>query len=238
MPDKVLLKLLLVLTWTLAVEAMPPMRQCSHDIPTSCMANTNIQLTKKTDHYDLQLCSNGRCIPGTGQEKWIRCNRMCDTCESMAGSSCGRDEDQCESQVSTFLDNYCQRNTPSTTTTTSTATVRSTVTTTTRIHTTVTIPKTQRVTTTNTEVVTTTLPCQTLTSISTKTVTQELTSKTCDILASEGSSKASTSVQHTAPVAALGALLGLFMILLTIVTAGWVWTLCVMKRKKSERAAR
>ena len=115
-------------------------------------------------------------------------------------------------------------------------TVKETLITTTRIPTT--IPTTQRVTTTNTEVVTTTLPCQTLTSISTKTVTQELTTTTCDILTSEGSSKANTSVQHTAPVAALGALLGLSMILLAIVTAGWVWTLLVMKRKKSERAAR
>ena len=234
MLGKVLFKLLLVLTWNLAAEARNCNRQIS--LPTSCMSiNSNIQLTKQSDHYDLQLCSNGQCLPAADSETWIKCDRICAACASMANAShCGTNRVQCERKVSTFLDNYCSSNTPSTSTTTRTTTVRPTE------------------TTTTTHVETTTLPCETVTHQRTTTTTVNVT--IYDITnPAEKSSQTSTSVQpivtnnrndklggsaNGAPVAALGALLGLSMILLLIVTAGWVWTLCAMKRKKSERAAR
>ena len=97
--DKVIFKLLLVLTWNVAAAA----GRCNEGttIPVSCISNTNIELTKQNDHYDLQLCSNGRCLPAASEEKWIRCDRMCDACASVVNASfCGTREWQCERIVS------------------------------------------------------------------------------------------------------------------------------------------
>ena len=251
MLKEVVVKLMLVLTGNIAAT----IRDCSYDIPTSCMTSTNIQLTMETDHYDLQLCSNGQCIPAAGQEKWISCNRMCDTCESIAKATyCGTDEVQCESRVSAFLDNYCSSNTPSTSTLTQTTTLRSTVTTTTRIHTTT----TQRVTLITTQVVTTTLPRQTVTRTTAMMVTQQLTttvtaSQTCndtnpdkytqarsattmtisvsDSPVNSNNQEMISSVNAT-PLAVLG---GVVIVLLLLTITGWVWAVVLVKKKKTER---
>ena len=242
MLGKLVFKLVLVLIWNTAAAAP---RECSQTIPASCMSNTNIRIVGRDDHYDLQLCSNSQCIPAV-EEKWIRCNKMCDACKTMANSSyCGTNEGRCERRVSTFLDNYCSSNTPSTSTT-------------------------RCLTTTDTQIVTTTLPCQTVTTTQPcQIVTRQLTSTTTvpvtvsptctdttadfvkstqthtnttttyESLEKNGNKfEMSTGSASGAPTAVLGVLFGLSMILLVVVTTGWVWTLWKMKKKTSEKASR
>ena len=235
MLDKLVFKLVLVLIWATAAEAQ---EDCSQSIPESCMSNTNIQIVRRTNHYDLQLCSNRRCIPGV-EERWIRCNRMCEACQSMANESyCGSDEQQCESRVSTFLDDYCSSNTPSTNIQT--------------VTTTHIITATPRVlTTTNIQVVTTILPRQTATQTTTvhvtvpptctviipnivkSTQTHTITTKTLQ----DASNKCELSAGSAtgAPTAVLGVLFGLSMILLT---TGWVWALLLVTKKYRKQSTR
>ena len=275
MLDNVVFKLVLVLIWNTAA-AM----KCRQPIPASCTSNTNIELTltQKKDYYLLQLCSNGQCIPGI-EKKWIKCDKMCEACESM-DINCGTNEEDCEIKVSTFLDNYCSSNTPSTSTQTVTTTARITATpsvlTTTNIQTvtktqpcptitrittvhvtasptcsvtttsntpststqTVTTTVTvQRITTTNTQIITETLPCPTLKGIA---------SQTCSVTAPDESRQEHNGNKNELVVSAngllastiLGVLFGLSMVLLVVVTTGWVWTLWKMKKKKSEKASR
>ena len=106
------------------------MRDCSESVPAICMNNRNIiNITKARDHYKLQLCSSNGCIPGE-QEKWIRCDKMCDTHKLISSdtANCNNNERCCERQVMFFLGGYCSTNTRSTHTTTVTVTSRSNIT--------------------------------------------------------------------------------------------------------------
>ena len=235
MLGKLVFKLVLVMIWNTAAASA---RQCSQSIPGSCMSNTNIRIVRRNDHYDLQLCSNSRCIPAV-EEKWIRCNKMCAACKAMANASyCGTNEEDCERRVSMFLDDYCSSNTPSTNI--------QTVTTTQRIRVTPHV-----LTTTNIQVVTTVLPRQTATHTTTVHVT---VSPTCTIIIpnianstqihtinmktlQDASNKCELSAGSAsgAPTAVLGVLFGLSMILLT---TGWVWALLLVTKKYRKQSTR
>ena len=41
---------------------------------------------------------------------------------------------------------------------------------------------------------------------------------------------------NSTPTAVLGALLGLSVVLLAVVTTGWVWTCCIMKKGEGEKS--
>lgn len=123
----------------------------------------------------------------------------------------------CEESVDAYLNSYC-----------ASATLSTVI-----IGPTVTVTTTQAVTTiTQTETVT--KPGQTTTTTVTASVTcppsgqcnSPRTNSTAVLAPSNTSAQKSTL--------ALGALLGLCMILLIIVTTGWVWTFTAMKKKERE----
>ena len=115
MKEKLVIILLLELTVGCLVTGM---RDCSESVPDTCMININVNITKATDHYKLQLCYNNWYIQGVDQ-KWITCNKTHKTLALISNNTAGgTNKSCCEVQVMSFLSSYCPRNTPPTYTTT------------------------------------------------------------------------------------------------------------------------
>ena len=60
---------------------------------TDCIINTNMSLTvsksRDNKYYQLQLCSNGKCIPRAQDKNWFKCDKVCRVCHSaLSPQSC------------------------------------------------------------------------------------------------------------------------------------------------------
>ena len=219
--EKIIVLLLLLLT-----EASPSMRDCDQtlSLPASCMSSTNrlrISLTKHRHHYMLKVCFRRWCT----SEK-LKCDMMCDTCESIFGedtSQCSDNEDQCESQVVMLLGSYCTSNTtPPPTVTTDQPGLNFTCLST--------MFKTVLVSPTCTSAVTVANQCTQLTSIATAPMSLAFSQTFPETGTTNNRIQKET---NAAPLIILGVLFGLSVILLAVVTTGWVWTLWTLKKHQS-----
>ena len=121
----------------------------------------------------------------------------------------------CEEQVDAYLNSYCKSALPSTVTAGPTVTVTTT-------HASTTITETATVTTVSTTSITTT---------STKTVYSTCSpSGECNLSGTNSTALLAPSTASQKPTLVLGALLGLCIVALLIVTTGWIWTYSVLKR--------
>ena len=186
------------------------MRGCSERVPAICSNVTNIQISKQEDHYRLRLCLGDQCVPG--ETKWIKCDAMCEACLSISTSTvrCANTERGCERQVVNFLSRYCASNTLSTDTSTCTPTTRY-------------IPLIRTVTVSPT--------CN---SITPNKCTQTSTVSSTYQLSSF-SGKQSSEMNRT-PLVVLGIFLGLLVIVLLVVSTGFMWIVWTLKKERSEKA--
>ena len=129
----------------------------------------------------------------------------------------GLEDYKCEKQVDGFLNNYCASATPSIDL--------------------VTMPTTNNITVTETvrrdeaSISQTDAPIQSRITTFIATVTETTTPEQ-----SMGARSSFNLVMDSTPLAVLGALLGLSVVLLAVVTTGWVWTCCVMKKRGEKKS--
>ena len=253
-----LMSLLLV---SMAVKGMAMGYDCERDVPPNCVNNPRINVLKDSNDYRVTLCSDNQCIPENpdGMSNWIECQDVCDACRLLPGQNgkimrpynilssstktsvdCS-DDRQCEVEVDAFLDNYC-----------ASATFTNTVTTTHMITTTITSTQPATTVTQHQTVTSTSTTTSTLTVAETRITTTSITvspscspsppsqcSQTCPPSPpSQHSESATTNAilyddtkTTQIPMLALGALSGLSVVLLVVVTAGWVWTCSNMRKR-------
>ena len=211
MKDKLAIILLLELTVGCFIVEM---RDCSESVPAICMNNRNINITKATNHYKLQLCSRNGCIPGE-QEKWIRCDKMCNAHKLIISdtTNCNNHERCCERQVMSFLGGYCSMNTRST-------------------RTTITITSTHI----TSVIETVTLSSSCTLSVSNK-YTQKSTLSSATIRLLPKTAEQANEI-NVSSLTTLGVFLFLIVIALTAVSIGWMLTFWTMKKNQSNTDTR
>ena len=206
------LEIILLLELTIGC-LLAEMRDCSESVPAICMNNRNIiNITKARDHYKLQLCSSNGCIPGE-QEKWIRCDKMCDTHKLISSdtTNCNNCERCCERQVMSFLGSYCSTNTRST-------------------RTTITMTSTHNISVIETVTLS---PSCTMSVSNQYTLKSTLSSAIIRLLPK--TAEQANEINATS-LTTLGVFLCLIVIALIVVTIGWLLTYWTMKKKLSQKA--
>ena len=193
------------------------------EIPANCQSNPNIETLKGNETYQLRLCPNDQCREDSVTLNF-RCCYICEVCETLLASGtwliimhkmtvdlihtqcytvgCGQNEGQCEETVDMFLNNYC-------------ASVSFELP---AIH----IPP---IAPTQTIL----LPMPTAIDLSYfQSITVTIPNKTCTPNQSMGNSSDSRNII----ILALGIILGLCVVLLLVVTAGWVCTCRALRTQK------
>ena len=203
------MKVVLLLLLVLKTECQGDVR-CSQQVPPICMNNRYINISQERSHYRLKLCSSNGCI--LGNTSWIKCNEMCSACRSiLPPTECSRNQSQCEEKVVSFLSNYCENLSSTPSTHTRTVTVTKNI-----FHTPVIHYRTKSQTV---SVCTSTAPYQ-------DTQTNQLFSVTGK----------QASERNESALAVLGVFLGLLVIVLLVVSTGFMWTVWTLKKERSEKA--
>lgn len=237
---------------SLIAEGLAMGHSCARPVPENCRNNPRITVVKTNMHYRLSLCSNNpNCLPSRPEE-WLECSDVCEVCRSLTGSQ-GRslvpesksqklnvhsvwplklytgcaNNNACEEQVDAYLNSYCASATASTTTINGGPT-----TTVTLIEAALTLTQTETITSTSRTTVTDTREAAATVTV-TSTCVLSAPGSQCSALASTNSNAellAQSNSNHKS-VLALGALLALSVVVLLVVTVGWVCTCFAVKKK-------
>ena len=222
-------------------------KNCKLAVPSKCINNSVIMVNKTAEKYIIQLnaslCHNGYCIPDYEYTYRSNCEDICNLCKllQLTGKSISYthyhiqsyieinavDCKKCEDKVDKYLNNLCAKITSMVTLFNITNTTVTTVTQPCPMST----NGVSWMTTTNTPKTTCTnrSTCNPSGSQYSTTTSHRQTASTTH---TPTQSTESQSAVNTMPVQVLGALLGLSMVLLVIVTTGWVCTCLFMKNSK------
>ena len=78
---------LLLLCLTMEEVVGPPYK-CQRPVPSNCMDNPRIRISKSNHKYQLRLCSNSQCISDAEDNNmWIKCSDICEVCPLLLSES-------------------------------------------------------------------------------------------------------------------------------------------------------